>query len=202
VLSLDSAFVPFNNSGCPFSTQLREWPIIRNSGYKKSIEDKADIWGFVSHSFYMKTQTKGIDFINFIKNNPDNDVWFMEPIHYSTNYFNPWHQGDQRHPNISYMTNIILNKLGLNVDVNNIQMKFCWCNFFAGTKEFWDIYFNIIDSIYDISKNDEYLNKMLFYTGANHGIDPNVPYFIFIVERMFPTILALTKDLKSIGFKY
>ena len=60
---------------------------------------------------------------------------------------------------------------------------------------------SLIDTIIETSKTSSQLDKILFSTGAGHGNDPTVPYFIFVVERMFPTLLALS-NLKSAGLKY
>ena len=45
------------------------------------------------------------------------------------------------------------------------------------------------------------LKKMLWEAGAGHGNDPTVPYFIFVVERMFPTLIAMS-NLKAAGLAY
>jgi hypothetical protein len=74
-------------------------------------------------------------------------------------------------------------------------------NFFVGTEKFWNQYFHLIDTIIETSKKSPKLEKILFDTGAGHGNDPTVPYFIFVVERMFPTLLATSK-LKSAGLKF
>lgn len=200
---LDSAFVPYDNSfGSPLNTQLREWPIIRETGLEKALQDNANVWGFVSHKFQEKTNTTGTEFIDFIKNNPDKDVWFMEPINYCTNHFNPWHHGDECHTNISKITNDVFNRMGINIDVKSIKMPFCWFNYFAGTEKFWSIYFSVMDEFIKVSMEDEELNKLVFHTSAQYGPDPNVPYFIFIVERMFSTIISCHDDIKAIGYRY
>jgi hypothetical protein len=58
-----------------------------------------------------------------------------------------------------------------------------------------------MDSIIVQCNNNPELKKVVFETGAGHGNDPTVPYFIFIVERMFPTIITLM-GLDSAGLKY
>lgn len=202
---LDPAFIPYSH--CDFtrenpelSWKMREWPVIKDFGYKRAMEDKADIWGFVSYKFNMKTGTNGKDFIDFIKNNPDNHVWFMEAYYPNNNYFNPWTQGDMYHQNISDVANYAFRKLGFDIDVRRMQMPFCWYNFFVGTKEFWDTFFNIIEQIENHSKTDEYLNDYLFQKQASPNY-AGIPYFIFFVERLISLIFVVT-NLKSSGFKY
>ena len=80
-------------------------------------------------------------------------------------------------------------------------MRLCWYNFFAGTEKFWNLYFEVIDTIINVADQHPGLKEVLFQTGAGHGNDPRVPYFIFVVERMFPTILAMS-DLKAAALVY
>jgi hypothetical protein len=202
---LDEAFVPYDNSKPPYtaeeSNRLREWPIIRTYGAERAKRDNSDVWGFVSYKFQEKTNTTGQQFVDFIKNNPDNDVWFMEPEYVNNPFFNPWTQGDIYHPNVSQIPNALFKRDGQPLDVTKIPMSFCWYNFFAGTSKFWNQYFRTMDAIIEASKKSQNLDQILFHTGAGHGNDPTVPYFIFVVERMFPTLLALS-NLKSVGLKY
>jgi hypothetical protein len=205
--NLDPAFVPFDH--CEFtannpdlSNSWREWPVIRDLGLKQAQADNADIWGFVSYKFQEKTNVTGQQFIDFIKDNPDNDVWFLEPYYTPRNPFlNPWQQGELYHPGITQIPNFIFKAAGNDIDVSKIPMRLSWYNFFAGTEKFWNLYFEVIDTIINVAKEHEGLNEVLFNTGAGHGNDPRVPYFIFVVERMFPTILAMS-DLKAASLIY
>jgi hypothetical protein len=204
-LKLDSAFIPYDHSvfteqNPELSWKMHEWPVIRDFGFKRAIEDKADIWGFVSYKFNIKTGTRGQDFIDFIKNNPDNHVWFMEPYYPNNDYFNPWTQGDIYHSNISDVANYAFRKLGFDIDVRRIHMPFCWYNYFVGTKEFWNTFFTITNEIEKMCETDEYLNDYLFYKQASPHY-PGIPYFIFFVERLI-SLIFVTFNLKSKGFRY
>ena len=203
---LDPAFVPYDNITPPYSAEesnrLREWPILRTHGLEQAKKDNADIWGFVSYKWDEKTQIPGQKFVDFIKANPDNDVWFMEPHYKPFNPFmNSWIQGDMFHPGISKIVNQFMTLDNIPIDVRKMTMPLCYYNYFAGTQKFWDTFFNYIDQIIQIANNHPHIYKSIFETGAGHGNDPTVPYFIFIVERMFPTVLALA-GLKHIGLKY
>ena len=204
---LDPDFIPLDH--CDYtqnnpeeSNKWREWPILKKIGYDLAKADDADIWGFVSYKFNEKTNCSGKDFINFIKNNPDADVWFMEPNYKPFNPFlNPWQQGELYHPGISNIPNFMFQAAGNQINVMEIPMRICWYNFFAGTEKFWKLYFEVIDNMIEVAQQHKGLNDALFNIGASHGNDPTVPYFIFVVERMFPTILALS-DLKAAGLSY
>jgi hypothetical protein len=207
VTKLDPAFIPYDH--CEFtknnpeiSLKLREWPIMRNLGLAKAKEDKADVWGFVSYAFNEKTNTPGQNFIDFIKNNPDNDVWFMEPKYYPINPFmNPWIQGDMFHPGISDIANSFLQINRKPVNVRKIPMPICWYNYFAGTEVFWQKYFQMIDNLILLSEREPQLYKKLFQEGPVHRGETTTPYFIFVIERLFPTLLAIS-ELKYLGYKY
>jgi hypothetical protein len=169
---------------------------------KKAKEDGADIWGFVSYKFQEKTNTSGQQFVDFIRNNPDNDCWYMEPRYVPFNPFlNPWIQGDLMHVGISDIVNKFITIDGHKVDITKIPMPCCWYNFFAGTEKFWNQYFQVMDHLIQICKSNDVLNKIVFEQGAGHGNDPTVPYFIFIVERMFTTITTIM-GIKALGMEY
>jgi hypothetical protein len=206
VSRLDPAFVPYDNSNPPYSAEesnkLREWPILRTHGLERAEKDNADIWGFVSYKWDEKTKIPGQKFVDFINANLENDVWFMEPHYKPFNPFmNTWVQGDMFHPGISDIANSFMNINGIPMDVRKMAMPLCYYNYFAGTRKFWNIFFHFIDQIILIAKTNENLNKLIFEIGAKHGNDPTVPYFIFLVERMFPTAITLT-GLRHIGLKY
>jgi hypothetical protein len=205
--TLDPAFVPFDH--CKFtqdnpeeSNRWREWKIVSDLGLKQREKDGADIWGFVSYKWAEKTQVPGQKFVDFIRNNPDNDVWFMEP-HYKpfSPFVNGWIQGDIFHPGISRIPNSFLMVEGVPVDVRTIPAPLCYYNFFAGTEAFWTKFLTVINQMIEICQNTPELRKLVFETGAGHGNDPTVPYFIFVVERMFPTIITIT-GMRYAGLKY
>jgi len=203
---LDTAFTPYDNINPPYSAEesnkLREWPILRTYGLQRAEQDNADIWGFVSYKWDEKTNIPGQKFVDFIKANPDNDVWFMEP-HYKpfSPFMNSWVQGDIFHPDISKMANAFLKANNISVDIAKVPMPLCYYNFFAGTRKFWITFFDFIDNMILFAKNNSDFHKAIFETGANHGNDKTVPYFIFLVERMFPTAITLA-GLNYIGLKY
>jgi hypothetical protein len=171
-------------------------------GLKKAKEDAADIWGFVSYKFHEKTNTSGQEFVDFIRNNPNNDCWYMEPRYSPFNPFlNPWIQGNLMHAGLSEIVNSFIQIEGHKVDITKIPMPCCWYNFFAGTEKFWNQYFHVMDNLIQICKSNPALNKIVFEQGAGHGNDPTVPYFIFVVERMFPTIITLM-GIKALGMEY
>lgn len=204
---LDPAFIPFDH--CDFTAQnpelsaaWREWPILRNFGLQRAQEDNAEVWGFVSYKWAEKTQVPGQKFVDFIRANPDNDVWFMEPRYMPFNPFvNSWIQGDMFHPGISKIVNSVMSINGHKANFRHIPMPLCYYNFFAGTEKFWSTFLSIIDKLIDTCQKDEALNKLVFETSANHGNDASVPYFIFLVERMFPTVITLS-GLNYLGLKY
>ena len=203
---LDPAFIPYDNINPPYSAadsnKFREWPILRTHGLERAKADGADIWGFVSYKWDEKTRIPGQKFVDFIKANPDNDVWFMEPHYKPFNPFiNSWIQGNMFHPGISRIANSFMTLNNIPVDVQKIIMPMCYYNFFAGTQKFWDTFFLYIDQMIAIANNNPNLYKLMFETGAGHGNDNTVPYFIFLVERMFPTAITLS-GLKHIGLKY
>lgn len=206
VSKLDPAFEPYDNCnpiwGLDTSRKLREYPVMRKTGYQRAQDEKADIWGFVSHKWQEKTNIPGQKFVDFIKANPDNDVWFMEPMFHPFNPFmNPWLHGDIHHPGISEIPNSFVTFTDKKIDVRKIPMPLCFYNFFAGTKLFWDTFFKFNDRMVELANQNPNLYKALFETSAGHGNDLTVPFFIFVIERMMPTTITLT-NMRWAGLKY
>ena len=87
------------------------------------------------------------------------------------------------------------------MNVKKIPLPLCYYNFFVGTKKFWDVFLDHMNHIIKMAATQPDLHRALFEVGAGHGNDPTVPHWIFVVERMFPLIIALS-GLNYIGLKY
>jgi hypothetical protein len=201
---LDQGFTPYFNTSCDVA--LREWPVIRSGPMLMSDDLKKDpnaIWGFVSWKWKQKTLLSSKCILDCIKNKPDYDVWFMEPQYSKPIYFNPWTQGDLCHKDISNLAQTVFQKMGWDMPkLRELQMPFCWYNFYAGNAHFWAKYFNMMDLFIETAKNDPELNRRVFEESAQYGLDATIPYFIFLVERLFPTLIATDTSIRSYAMPY
>jgi hypothetical protein len=193
--ALDPAFVPYDNTSNE-RPDLREWWCwnkIHNSYLVRDVE----YWGAVSFRFYEKTKISGEKFLEFFKNNPGYDTYYVCPwnIFSVKQNNNVWVQGDVYHPGLSALANEILTKLGFNIDVTQIKMSdaYFYCNFFVANKLFWDSYMKFITSVFEICKIDNSVNDKLLTIGRSNYQDKTTPMFPFFIERMTPTYIVLKK---------
>lgn len=201
---LEPNFTPYYNTSTDVS--LREWPIVK-SGPRLVEEDLKQnpntVWGFVSWKWRQKTDLPGQIFIDHINNNPDNDTWFMEPNYTRPVYFNPWTQGDLCHQNISGIAQEVFKEMGWNVpNLKTLEIPFCWYNYYAGNNYFWQKYFIMMEKFIETAKSHLDLEKAVFKDSAQYGLDATLPYFIFLVERLYPTLITIDPTIRHCGLKY
>lgn len=182
---------------------LREWWSWNKIHNSKLVED-VDYWGAVSFKFNEKTKIRAYDFLKFFKYNSGYEVYSICPswLNGQFNNFNVWNDGDRYHPNLSQLANDILNKLGYDIDVRKLNMSvYFFCNFFIASKNFWNEYMKLIDSVFELCSRDSDLNTRLFKIGlSNYYQDPTAPMFPFFIERLTPTYILL-KNYKWIPYK-
>ena len=200
---LDNAFIPYNNIENP-RPQECEFYIFLKEYMNGNIKD-GDIAGYFSWKFKQKSQVNGEDFKSFIESNPGNDLYFVNP--YSFNmyiFYNTWIQGLSCHHEIIDLAKDIFSKVGYDPDliikqrhhINNST----FCNYWAGSKNFWDRYIKWCNPIYDYIKSnkDPMFQHKMFVTDLGN----NLGYFPYIIERLVNTFINLPEnsDLKVIHY--
>jgi hypothetical protein len=198
---LSPAFLPYDNSQArpPNNFEFDVFMSNYNGG-----KIQADLTGFVSWKFEQKTGISGLDFKNFILNNPGYDIYFINPFPHLARFRNVWTQGDHFHPELTALTQSLLKKSGYQINLGSIVNRMdtlCYCNYWVGSQRFWRRYIEFIQPLY------HYLNHQLssaeqarLYQQADAKI--RAPYPPFIFERLFSTFLALNLDLKSAPYAY
>ena len=200
---LDPDFVPYFNKKND-RPDWREYHILR-SAYNGGQICSNDITGYVSWKFGKKAKISGKAFIKFIKDNPNHDVYFINPFPFiAATHQNVWHQGEECHPGISDLTQYILSRAGYKIDLSNMFMDethFAFCNFWAGTRSFWDRYMAFTEPLYDIVENQlSSHEKQMLLSCADKMSGASFPPYIF--ERLFSTFLVLNPDIKKIHFQF
>ncbi len=190
VEKLDPAFVSYDNSN-PTRPDEYEFGVFmenfRNQNYLS-----AEYTGYVSWRFKEKTKTKGRVFIDFIKNNPGYDVYFINPTPLDTRWHNVWIQGDLCHPGIMGFVQKILDKLEYQIDLMSFKNNadtVLFCNYWVGNSDFWNQYIDFVTPLYNYISNDITIEEKAFLTQRAARFR-NVNYFPFIFERMFSTFLV------------
>jgi len=192
VKRLDPAFIPVSNYGNT-DTHLREWPIIAN-GIELAKQHDLDVWGFTSYKFNEKTNLIGKHFTDFIQDNADSGVWFMEPhARPRVPWLNGWHQGQIYHPGIMPLAQTVLKKIGYMTDISTQQMPSCWYNYFAFNRATWNLFLKTMSDIESVCRADGDLYNQMYVNSAGYEPALNVPFFIFFLERFVTTFLTENK---------
>jgi hypothetical protein len=131
-----------------------------------------DYWGYVSWKFKEKTGLSGEQVINFILNNPGQDVYLLNPCIINEACFaNSWEQGDLYHPNISNIGNIFLKKIGYtDVDVKSMLLDrhtTVFANYIVGSRKFWEKFMEFSRKLFTEAEKDLEFKHQVFGTGLS-----------------------------------
>jgi len=194
---LNEEFVPFDNT-LNSRPDLMEYHLFK-VGYKRALSEKLSHWGFFSWKWQRKTKVKPNQFIEFIENNPDQDVYLINWCPYIESWnFNIWTHAELYHPGIVSIVDQYLKKMNyisLNDSVLNMFMSpnySCLSSYFIGSAKFWAEYLQFLNKFKNTIDTDNEL-KSLVYTKVNYNEQTNYSFFPFIVERLFSTFLVLNK---------
>lgn len=201
--NMDINFIPYSNIR-NVNPNWREYWVFREA-YRKGLHKKANFTGFVSWKFNEKTRVDGKRVIDFIKNNNEYDVFFINPLPWEVDCFdNVWLQGEYYHKGILDFMQNILNKCDININLREIIHKEnlgTYCNYWIGNNFFWDEYMKFTLPIYKyLTKRLSDKEKDFLYSDSNYYIGSN--YIPFIMERMFSTLLSYNKKIKATNYRY
>lgn len=191
---LDPQFIPFDNSGKTYPYNY-EYAVFFDL-YKKINWSEQMYLGAVSWKFRQKTGLTSQQLNAMINENPNKDVYFVNPFPDQIVYENCWIQGEDFHPGITRITKKLLEQAGYSSDILDLPTSPChlaYCNYWVGNKKFWDSYIDFLTPIWSqITKNSGQLAKELELLA-----DPNIkaPYLPFIFERLFSTYLTISPHL-------
>jgi hypothetical protein len=202
---LDTSFIPMDNS-VNQNPRLREYRFFLEH-HQEGRHREADYSGIVSWKFNQKAKIEGGTFIDFIKNKPGYDVYFINPYPQEVYLFkNVWLQGESHHPGMLEFTQKIMRKLNYNIDLKNIENTHetaLYCNFWVGNAVFWDEYMKFTQAIFhhlhDGLSDEE---RRFINQPADPARDATATYFSFIMERLFSTLLIYNKNIKALAYKY
>jgi hypothetical protein len=186
--------------------QLCEFPIF-NKAYQSLVDTDIDYWGLLSPKFFKKTNVSPEHFLTWIKNQNGNaNVYFINPVPIVESLFSSTIQhGDNCHPGM--MSLLQRNLVGLlPSSLDNMFMDcntFALCNYFVGDKIFWQKYLEFVNAFL-FSVNFNTADKELLYgKSANYGPNKSLPYYTFVVERLFSIFLNLYKnEIKFAHYTY
>jgi len=198
-------FVAYDNTANP-RPELREW-YIWDKEYENCVKENLDYWGFVSWKFTDKTGITGEQFVNYIKDNPGYDVYFINPCLINEAVFlNSWEQGDIHHAGISNIGNKFFEKLGYkDITVRDMVLDrkvTTFANYVVGSREFWNKFMKFSRQLFTEADKDPVFKDEVFGAGrSNYAHDPSLPNFTFLIERLIPTFLDL-EGFRTLPYQY
>ena len=196
---LEDAFIPYSN----IENSRPEWCeyYIFRKEYQAGTCDHG-ITGFVSWKFRQKTGMSGEAFCSWVEAHPGYDVYFVNPFPRLTKRWMPnvWNQGDQCHPGITQIAQSLLDRLGYKIKLRHLRMgenHIAYCNYWAGTPQFWQRYMQFCEPIYDLIENGlSHDERAVLLKRADRYSDSC--YLPYIFERLFPTLLCIDDGIRAL----
>lgn len=193
---IDNLFTPYDNTSNAIP-HLREYLLWKHLYGRHENDDLT--WGLLSWRWYEKTKISPKELHDWINQNPDYDVYHVDPfLDVSISYSNLWIHGERWHPGMLKFCEILFPKIGINVSPEKLIFKpehFATCNFFIGNNLFWKDWMNFIDSILHICFEHDILYDYLYKNTVIYN-GKRITNFSFVIERLFSTFLFLQNKLK------
>ena len=173
----------------------REFPTYKFFYYEK-IYLEADLTGILSPKFKEKTGLNGDQFKKIIKDNPGYDCYFINPFESDLYlFFNIWTQAECCHPGIFEISKSLIKKV-TGLDITQMpratHRDLAFCNFWVGSQAFWEKFIPFCEKI----SKEMLLERDIFFKTTTHYNKSNLPFYPFVIERLFSTFLSFNKDIK------
>jgi len=189
--------------------KLCEFPIF-NKVYDYATENNIDYWGVLSPKFEYKAGISGQQFYDWIEREITNspakpDVLFINPTPINESLSSSViSQGENCHPGLMNLMQRVLQRMNINLILATLWNydTFALCNYFVGNKVFWTKYLNFANQFIAEASSDPNDYKMMFETGANYGLNSALPYYTFVLERLFSLFLIIYPEINHYEAKY
>lgn len=172
--------------------------------FKSGLIKPGKLTGIVSWKFELKSYVSADEWIRFIRENPGADVYILNPFPELTHlHKNVWEQGGAFHPGFLDLAQQVFRELKYDVqlkDLTHPEEHWSFCNYWAGTSEFWAKYMAFAMPFYDQINNpssrfyNEFRKSAQYHAGGSY-----IPFFF---ERLLSTYLALYPQTKVAAFPW
>lgn len=162
--------------------------------------------GIVSPKFGEKTKLTGRRFLNFIRENPGYDVYFVNPFPCNAYYaFNVWDHGEICHPGLMSITAELFERAEIGWDIHaqgrNAHDTLLYCNYWVGNAGFWERYIDLVLKLVAVIKTLPERSRARLYE-----LDPRypvpTPLLPFIFERLFSTLLLMDRSIRALAYPH
>lgn len=198
---LDKSFIPYDNTNGEYPF-LYEIPILLDL-YKQH-KNTDGYWGLVSWKWFSKISKEGKFFVDWIKDNPGYDLYFIDPnIISASMYSNSILQGEAAHPGYLNYMNRLVKKLNIEIDFSNFIFHpdlVSTCTYWVGNKLFWNRWMAFYNRCMSITDNDAKLSEFAYKSIEHAGrVTNHVP---FIHERLISIFMLVDDKLKFKHYPY
>lgn len=197
--------IPWDNRA-NLKPNLFEYPIFKEA-FSSDLTKDIDYYGLLSPKFESKSKISFDDFLNWIEvehqKNPS-DIYFINPCPVNESLFvSTLQHGNNCHPGLLAL---IQRHLSEYPNLENMIMDcntFALCNYFVANKKFWKSYIDFVDKFLLSIENNEEDKNLMYNISANYGPNQKLPYFTFVVERLFSIFLYIhSSTFKSSHYIY
>ncbi len=188
---LDKGFIPLDNTENLRPDWAEYWPI-RNVLLNQNFNSN-DYIGFLSSKFYEKTWCSSEVVLDTIASRK-HDFYSISPyFDQMALYLNSFEQGESYHPGIKNLTNAFLRQIGIDYDVSNFvsDVSTCiYCNYFVAKYEFWKIWLEYAEQLFQIVENKESDLGRLFTNFTEYREKNDIFHMkVFLLERLVSLVL-------------
>jgi hypothetical protein len=201
---LDSAFLPYDNAENP-RPQWAEYHVFEKE-YAAHPCPPGGYVGYLSWKFGTKTRLPGKRFVDFIRDNPGYDVYFVNPYPLHARLFKSvWEQGDFYHPGILRFSQTIIRRAGYAFDLSsmvNDDSTLLFCNYWVGNRLFWDRYMRLASDVERVLLHGLTDEEQAYLHSTADLRRETLSHIPFILERLFSTLLLHAPDIKYRAYTY
>jgi len=200
---LDTDFVPYDCRVHPYPQLYETYWMLRL--YESGSPKNCDYSGLFSWRFFSKGKIPGSKFIEFVKKNPGFDVYFINPFPLLAYlFFNIWDEGEQCHPGLVNLSQSLMERAKYPISIadmgRNDHNTLLYCNYWVGNINFWDTYMAFIQPLFSCCTNWNEGDGPNPYFGLTVYEGRRIPFFPFIFERLFSTLLFINNNITVCPF--
>ncbi|MAR05809.1 MAG: hypothetical protein CL862_01720 [Cyanobium sp. NAT70] len=153
-------------------------------------------FGIFSWKFRQKTGWSSGDLLEAISNQPDKDVFMINPYPSSQRFRNVWDQGEHYHPGMIEVVKHLFDACSLDPALlcqrHDSEVE-CYCNYWIASRRFWDLYISFSERVYKVIYDQRFEFQSSLFDGMRDRLI-HAPLFPFVFERLFSTVLSAYRD--------
>jgi hypothetical protein len=188
--SLDPGFLPLDNTRPERPDLYEYWPI-RNLLLSESFADDEYI-GVFSPRLHEKTSLTAADIQTIVGQSSAEVISFSPCFEEIACYPNSFVQGDIVHPGLFKLSQAVLDKLDLHIDLHTLvqdQTRTIYSNYFVARYRFWKDWLALSERVLELARHRRSKLGKALNAKARHRTDARYSMKVFILERLVSVLL-------------